>query len=260
MNIRIANFVLFLNMLICATCSADSHLVIMSGQSNMGRMDPSISLKPIVREALAGDEVEFIKMAWGGRSIDKWYPNGALYDKLMEGVQKTMKNKSFDTVSFVWMQGEADTQKTSTAETYKANLTGLINTVKSDLKRDDLHVVIGRLNDARESDPVRAPDWLKVKKAQVEFADEYKSGAWINTDDCNVDTGVHNTDDGYKKMGIRFGSAIVKLIKGDSPVIDEDAFSAHAPDGKDTYTASLDGKGGNKKKDKKKGKKKAKKK
>ena len=227
----------------------------MTGQSNMGRLDPSISFKPIMREALKNDDLIFIKKAWGGRSIDKWYPNGALYNKLMIDVEAAIQKTQFDTVTLVWMQGEADTQKPTTAEKYKSNLLGLIKQLSESLNRSDLKVVIGRLNDARETeneDPQRKENWLKVKQAQVEIANESTFGAWINTDDLNEAGGVHNTDDGYKKMGIRFACKVIKLITGKEPHINEEAFKAHKPDGKDTYMAQKNGRGGQKKKGKKK--------
>ena len=246
---------LFLNILLLSHCYAEEkkHLIIMTGQSNMGRLDPSISFKPIVRDALKNDEVTFIKKAWGGRNIDKWYPNGALYSKIMVDIKETMESNKFDTITLVWMQGEADSQKAETANAYKSNVLGLIKQFSIDLKRPDLKVVIGRINDAREKegqDPERKDNWLKIKTAQVDAANEYKFAEWINTDDLNEDGGVHNTDEGYKKMGIRFACKTVKLITGKELVIDEQSFKAHKPDGKDTYMAQKNGNGGQKKKGK----------
>ena len=56
----------FIMMMSIKANAKDTHLIIMSGQSNMGNMDPSVLLKPIMRAAFPDDEMVSVKGAWGG--------------------------------------------------------------------------------------------------------------------------------------------------------------------------------------------------
>lgn len=51
------------------SAAGKTHLLILSGQSNMAGLDPAVSFTPTVRKALAGDEVIIVKHARGGQPI-----------------------------------------------------------------------------------------------------------------------------------------------------------------------------------------------
>ena len=57
-----------------------------------------------------------------------------------------IEGKELDTISFVWMQGERDA-KEGHSTVYAASMKGLIDQLRTDMKRDDITVVIGRLSD-----------------------------------------------------------------------------------------------------------------
>ncbi len=206
-----------------------THLLILSGQSNMAGLNPNISFTPAVRKALAGDDVIVVKSAQGGQPIRRWYKNwkpakgsrvkgrrakadGLLYDKLMTAVRKGIGKRKPDTVTFVWMQGERDA-KESHGTVYKASLKGLISQLEADLDRKDINFVIGRLSD-KLSGSKRFPHWDVVRKAQVDVAKESSRGAWVDTDDLNgPKDGLHYTKAGYATLGKRFAEKAIQLIK-----------------------------------------------
>jgi hypothetical protein len=54
----------------------------------------------------------------------------------------------------------------------------------------------------------------KVRRAQVEVAEAYPRGAWVDTDDLNGPTNdLHYTQDGYRELGVRLATEAVALIK-----------------------------------------------
>ena len=174
---------------------AGDHLFILSGQSNMAGLDPAISFTPVVEAAFGAEHVVVVKDAKGGEPIRRWYKDwkpengdepvadGALYNQLMEKVKPAMEGKSFQSVTFVWMQGERDARE-SHGVVYGAALEGLHNQLKDDLGRDDVNVVIGRLSDF-DMDNARYPHWTMVREAQVAFADGCENCRWVETDDLN---------------------------------------------------------------------------
>ncbi len=201
-------------------------LFVLSGQSNMAALDPSISFTPAVEKEFAGDEVIVVKYALAGQVIRRWYKkwqlpsgatdymsvteNGALYDQMMQAVTKALGDKKPDSVAFVWMQGERDAEFGWQAAYYEA-LRGTIEQLRADLKHPDIAVVVGRL-----SDHLKNAGWDGVRAAQEKVAADEPLGAWVNTDHLNDVDGkndLHYTKDGYAELGRRFAASAIKLIR-----------------------------------------------
>ncbi|GAB6166781.1 sialate O-acetylesterase [Thermostilla marina] len=207
------------------------HLFILSGQSNMQGLNPDLSFTPTVEKAFGADKVVVVKDALGGQPIRRWYKQwkpagetkpwpdlGDLYDRLMEKVRAAIEGKELASVTFVWMQGEKDARE-GHGEVYAESLKGLIRQLQHDLGRDDINVVIGRVNDFDMKNE-RYPHWTKVREAQVAVAESLPHAAWVDTDDLNnkerngqpIDD-LHMTPDGYKILGKRFAEAAIRLIR-----------------------------------------------
>lgn len=214
-----------------ANVDAGNHLFILSGQSNMQGLRPAESFTPAVEKAFGKDNVIVVFDALGGQPIRRWYKNwkpangdgpaatGDLYDRLMKKVGAATKGKEIDSVTFVWMQGERDAREKH-GDVYGASLKGLVKQVQTDLKRDSIHVVIGRLSDFDLQNKTYA-HWTKIRKVQTEVADSLPSGAWVDTDDLNdgknrkgkeISNDLHMSGEGYTILGQRFADAAIKLI------------------------------------------------
>lgn len=210
----------------------EKHLFILSGQSNMARLNPDISFTPTVEAAFGKDNVIVVKSAQGGQPIRRWYKKwkpaegdepkatGDLYDTMMKKINAAIKGEKPTTVTFVWMQGEQDAQEKH-GEVYAASLKGLIGQLAGDLGRKDLNFVIGRLSDFDRGN-TKYPDWIKVREAQVEVAEADPCGAWVDTDDLNdgknrkgkqIKDDLHYTVEGYRTLGRRFAEKSIELIR-----------------------------------------------
>ncbi len=195
------------------------HLFIVSGQSNMARLDPEVSFSPAVRKAFPNDDVIIVKDATGGQPIRQWYTPpkkrgkpgtvGPLYKSLMAKVKAALGDRKPTTVTFVWMQGERDA-KTNLHGVYAEHLKGLVRKIKTDLKHKDMHVVIGRLSDCRNGQK----GWDAIRKIQVDLSEANALWEWVDTDDLNGrKNDLHYTKKGYKTLGERFAKKAVALIK-----------------------------------------------
>ena len=202
-----------------ADSNAKVRLFILSGQSNMARFDPEVTFTPALKKAFPKDEVIVIKSAQGGQPISRWYkgvkdaktktPPGDLYDLLMSKVTAGIKGKKLDSVTFVWMQGEADAQRGGSAA-YEANLRGLIKQLRDDLKRPDVTVVIGRLSEFRNGQA----GWDAVRAAQKKVAEEDERARWVDTDNINDGkAALHYSQKGYAELGRRFAARSIELLK-----------------------------------------------
>ncbi len=206
-------------------------LFILAGQSNMARIDPAEAFTPAVTAAFPNDEVIVVKHAKSGQLVRMWWKdwqapegqepkgqgkNGRHYDALMALVAEALQDKPAPaSVTFVWMQGEADGNHPGYGEIYPDALSGLLAQLSQDLQRDDLHFVLGRISDFGNDKPDQRPSWMQVREAQVAFAEAQPNRrAWIDTDDLNGDhNGLHLTKEGYELLAKRFADAAIKLLQ-----------------------------------------------
>ncbi len=209
----------------------EKYLFILSGQSNMHGLQPEISFTPAVEAEFGKDNVIIVLDAESSQPIRRWYKkwkpkegnepkaSGDLYERLLTKVNKAIKGKEIQTVTFVWMQGEQDANERH-GEVYADSLMGLLEQLANDLGRNDINFVIGRISDF-DLENKQYPHWTLVRKAQIEVAEAYHHGAWVNTDDLNdgksrtdkeIKNDLHYSEKGYIALGQRFAEKSIYLI------------------------------------------------
>ena len=220
------------------------HLFILSGQSNMARMNPNAGFMPEAGKLFKDEEVIYIKVSKGSQPICRWLEewqdiakkNGFdegrikrihrnskvdLYQSIMDKYRETLKeHPRLTSVTFCWMQGESDAQARAQAA-YKNALKLLITKLRRDLQRLDMNIVIGRISDYAIDNPDSGS--VAIRKIQREIVDEDAHGAWVDVDDLNdieVDGKMQNDvhykrPEGYITLGQRYA-----LIKGKQPAED----------------------------------------
>jgi hypothetical protein len=208
------------------------HLFILSGQSNMARFKPALWFTPGISKELGADNVIVSFHAQGGQPISKWYKEwksskgetdpdaGKIYDAMMKATQTKIDGVKIRTVTFIWMQGEADS-KAQNSDVYLASLNGLKKQLEEDLQRTDINFIIGRLSDSgffrrRDKKRVENLHWEEIRKAQQSFADASQRAVWIDTDDLNGEKNELHLikPDGYSMLGERYVDAALKLLDG----------------------------------------------
>ena len=211
------------------------HLFILSGQSNMRQPLPD-SFKQAVSQVFGEDHVIVVTRAHPSQPIRRWYkdwappagmetddkPNGTLYDVLMSRVNKAIAGQTIDTVTFIWMQGEADAGA-GWGAVYEKSFLGVLDQFKQDLKHDKIGFVVGRINDHWLPE-LGTKDGNVVRAIQVKLGEDHANGDWVNTDDLNMGInpwGVYDVADGhfppagYVVLGRRFARKACKLIDPD---------------------------------------------
>jgi hypothetical protein len=127
----------------------------------------------------------------------------------MERVAAAIKGRTVHSVVFVWMQGERDA-KEKLAAVYEASLRGVVEQLRNDLKRPNIHVVIGRLSDHQKGQP----DWDAVRAVQVKVGESDPRFGWVDTDDLNgPNDALHYTREGYVELGRRFATKAIELLR-----------------------------------------------
>tara|TARA_R110002126_G_scaffold72364_2_gene180930 strand:+ start:3418 stop:4122 length:705 start_codon:yes stop_codon:yes gene_type:complete len=233
MKTKILKSILLIALTLFFSCKEKGqHLFILSGQSNMARLKPETSFTPRLIKEFGREKIIVVKDAKGGQPISRWYKNwkspagkipektGDLYNKLLQKVQDSIKNQNIASITFIWMQGERDA-KMKFASVYESSLLGLWQQLKSDLKKDDINFIIGRLSDFDLKNEKYA-EWTTIRAIQEKVGNSNPKFAWINSDDLNtgadyngkqVTDDLHLTKIGYAILGERFAEKAIEIIK-----------------------------------------------
>jgi hypothetical protein len=208
----------------------EQHLFILSGQSNM-TAGLTKGFTDTVENAFGKENVTVAMSMKSGRGLRYWcsdyrysdnhqpskqekIDDGSLYPPLIDAVKTAAGDKSFDTVTFIWMQGESDAGK-GRADVYAENFQKFLDRLKTDLKRETLPFVIGRISDHDMTNP----NWTSMREAQVKLAESHPESAWIDTDDLNGgEAGVPSGEMHYPKaesvtLGVRFATKAIEMIR-----------------------------------------------
>ncbi len=227
------------------SCSAaETHLFILSGQSNMARLKPERDFLPEAKALLPGAEVLYVKAAFSGKPIRNWLAEwDALadakgldakairaedkvkgtpyYDRIMTAVKPLLARKPAS-ISFLWMQGESDAKR-GTEGVYEEALKQLVAKLRKDLSAPKMNVVIARISDfgSKNTKGKIFDGWMVVRKAQEKVVANDPRAALVDVDDCNgPKDGLHYPPEGYTLMGQRMARQAVALIKGKTPAED----------------------------------------
>jgi len=207
------------------------HLFILSGQSNMtGTLRDAFTDR--VEEHFGEENAVVVMRMKSGRGIRFWVAdyrqphdrgltdkkmaeNGSVYPFLLQDVTDAAQDEAFDTVGFIWMQGESDANN-RLSEVYEESFIKLSEQFKKDLSRDDLYFVIGRISDYGRGGP-QHEHWQRVRDAQVRLG-KHRGGAWIDTDDLNggdanqPNGDIHFPQQGAVLLGQRFADKALEMI------------------------------------------------
>lgn len=211
------------------------HLFILSGQSNMtGTLEAAFTDRVQARFGEA-NAVVVMRMK-SGRGIRFWLAdyrppagrslsdramaeNGSEYLPLIEAAKSTHDQASFDTVGFIWMQGESDGLNRLSV-VYEESFEKLVKNLKKDLGREDLYFVVGRISDYG-NDGRQDEHWRRVRKAQVRLG-QTRGNAWVDTDDLNggdaerPNGDLHYPKQGAVTLGRRFADKAIEQIDNPS--------------------------------------------
>ena len=222
----------------CATHTpGGKHLFILSGQSNIARMDPDQRFRPLLEQHFGKDNILVVKDAAGGQAISRWDKQwalpirdplnapgekspGDLYERLTRKVLAATENQHVASISLIWMQGESDAYLRY-GDIYKESVLRVYSQLQEDLHYRPINWVIGRISDYDLKNRAYK-DWTRIRSIQMEIADSNPRFTWVDTDDLNDNINeaarlpmndLHYSDEGYQLLGERFAEAAIRLIE-----------------------------------------------
>ncbi len=193
------------------------HLFILSGQSNMTG-DLEQGFRQRVEAKYGTEKVAIVRSMKSGRGIRFWVSdyglpegatpatkdgkpssNGEEYPKLLAAAKAAGDAAAFQSVTFVWMQGESDAMS-GRSDLYSPSFLRLRKRLMNDLGIKRMQVVIGRISDFGLKGE-KAEGWRAMRDTQESLAKDLEHAAWVNTDDLNDVEGKPEGDLHYPKEG-----------------------------------------------------------
>ena len=180
--------------------------------AKIGRADPGAGPGiPFALAMLDADpriSIGLVPCAVGGSPLRRWIKGGDLYEQALARARVAAGTGTLQGV--LWHQGETDSDKPDTAETYETRLAQMFADLRHDLGRPDLPIVVGQLGEfvAKEKHPhvdtVRAAlARIPAAVPRVGFADSAGLG--------HKGDALHFDASASRELGRRFASAMLAL-------------------------------------------------
>lgn len=175
--------------------------------SKQKKFGPEVSFAHAVSSAYPNKSINIIKFAPGGSLMKDWQKNGHHYRTLKKQLARISKKTNLNASAILWMQGERDCKSPQLAKAYSANLRNFINTIRKDLKKPKLPVIIGRVSVPEAFRPAVK----EIRKAQELVSKKVPYVALLSTDSLkkNADR-IHFSSQGQLKLGRLFATTFLR--------------------------------------------------
>jgi len=178
----------------------------------LGRFGPEASFGATLANKNPDKPYIFIKWTVGGTSQENWSPKPAterlslrndLYRRAITDIRGILKDRAVKVTGIIWMQGEFDSRRKSSAEKYKKNITRLMTAFRKDLSAPNARVLVGLINPT-------APQYTHVEVVREQmraYTESDPLADWVSTDGLQkLPDGIHYDHVGQIALGERFAS------------------------------------------------------
>jgi hypothetical protein len=150
-------------------------------------------------------QIGLIPCAFGGTSLEQWRKGGELYLNAVESTREALKKSSLKGI--LWHQGESDSDRIDTAESYKDRFLPFINSLMEDIGVSDMPIILGELGEFL-AEFSECSYYKKVNEQLEDIARENKCFDLISARDL-TDNGdlLHFNSASLRAFGNRYASA-----------------------------------------------------
>ncbi len=178
----------------------------------IGRTEPGVGPGLAFALAMLATDPEsaigLVPCAVGGSPLKRWVKGGDLYQQALARARTAAAAGTLKGV--LWHQGETDSDKQDSAETYGARLVQMFADLRHDLERPDLPIVVGQLGEFLSKEKHPYVDTVRASIARIPasvprtaFVDS--AGLGHKGDSLHFDTA------GARELGKRYAAAMQAL-------------------------------------------------
>jgi hypothetical protein len=160
----------------------------------------------------AADEtvvIGLVPCAVGGTPLSRWVKGADLYEQAVKRARLAQEHGTLKGV--IWHQGESDSTKQPTADSYGERLAGMVRDLRGDLKTPSLPFVVGKLGAFIKPGTLAYMD--RVNNALGELPKQVPLTACVETDELKGQDTLHFDAESARELGRRYARAMLELQK-----------------------------------------------
>ena len=168
------------------------------------------------------EEIGLIPCAEGGSSLNDWHPEGVLFQHALSEARFALQTSQI--CGILWHQGESDSYQ-SLHETYNEKLTLIMETLRNELKLDEVPLIIGGLGDflGKGGFGLHATEYRQINEQLQHFANEQQNCYFVTAKGLTANPdGIHLDAVSQRKFGYRYFIAYSKSCHVLNPVKGEE--------------------------------------
>lgn len=154
--------------------------------------------------------IGLVPCAVGGTPLARWCRDGDLYQRAIARAKVAMQSGTL--CGALWHQGEADSGRAATADTYASRLDQMIRDLRTDLQSPNLPFVAGGLGEFFIDRAGRNANVLKVNEALADLPNRVEQTGFASAQglDHKGDR-VHFNSDAFREFGKRYAAQMQRL-------------------------------------------------
>ena len=166
-------------------------------------------------------EIGLIPCAEGGSTLNDWHPQGTLFQHALSEARFALE--SSEICGILWHQGESDSNN-SLHETYYEKLSFIIETLRKELKLEDVPLIIGGLGEflGKTGFGKYSTEFQEINEQLSKFAHEQQNCYFVSAEGLTANPdGIHFNAVSQRKFGYRYFEAFSKKRHIVEPFADE---------------------------------------
>lgn len=172
--------------------------------SRQAKFGPEVAFAKELAKKYPNKKINLVKFAPGGSMMRDWQKGRPHYQTMTKQLNKVRKDHNLegDISGVLWMHGERDTKSISTAQSYKGNLERFIRTIRQDMNKANLPIVIAQIS---VPEAYRPAEIKMIKKAQQQTASDVSGVKVFSTEQLSKRSdNVHYDTKGQIGLGRLF--------------------------------------------------------
>lgn len=166
-------------------------------------------------------DIGLIPCAEGGSTLNDWHPQGTLFQHALSEARFALE--SSEICGILWHQGESDSNN-SLHETYYEKLSFIIETLRKELKLEDVPLIIGGLGEflGKTGFGKYSTEFQEINEQLRKFAHEQQNCYFVSAEGLTANPdGIHFNAVSQRKFGYRYFEAYSKKCHIVEPFADE---------------------------------------
>lgn len=178
-------------------------------KSKIAGVGPGRSFALHVADAEPGVTIGLIPVAVGGTLIERWVPDGDLYQAAIKQTKRAMQHGEL--AGILWLQGEANSTTAERMVGYEDALASMIDGLRRDLDARDTPIIVGQIGRFLAE---KRPLSVDFNRRIVAFAATQPHMTCVTSEDLtSIGDNVHFDAKSQRELGRRYAAAYLKLTK-----------------------------------------------